>query len=299
MRARTHSPRPSAHARRRASPDQPHGPTPRRPRRRGAPHRRRPRHRHDRAPTHATHAARRAPAGSRARRAAPDRTAGPPRTRAAATVPAHATSPAPRVACAGSARAPLRWHSRARQVQVDWPMCSSASTADPAGAAPPAPDAAPARAPASEALLQAVSQELRDVLPEGYVLRTGQAHHLAALGRDEDFLGVAATGSGKSLALFLRATADALDARRRGTSPALRQPDSDGWPRAPHRRMCDLLPWHTHSGVSSGAASSRFAHTALPPAPRGAHRPCLPCPGARRDACVSTLLVVMPINIGR
>ena len=75
---------------------------------------------------------------------------------------------------------------------------SSASTANPAGAAPPAPDAAPARAPASEALLQAVSQELRDVLPEGYVLRTGQAHHLAALGRDEDFLGVAATGAAAS-----------------------------------------------------------------------------------------------------
>ena len=70
MRARTYSPLPSAHTRRRASPDQPHGPTPRRPRRRGAPHRRRPRHRHDRAPTHA----RRTPRDARppeAARAAP------------------------------------------------------------------------------------------------------------------------------------------------------------------------------------------------------------------------------------
>ena len=52
-------------------------------------------------------------------------------------------------------------------------------------------------------------------------MRTAQAHHLRALGQPEDFLGVAATGSGKSLGLFIEAAADALAARRRGGAAVL------------------------------------------------------------------------------
>ena len=76
----------------------------------------------------------------------------------------------------------------------------------------PAANAAPARPPAAPELQAAVKQELLDALPSGYVLRTAQPHHLRALGRPEDFLGVAATGSGKSLGLFIDAAADALAA---------------------------------------------------------------------------------------
>jgi hypothetical protein len=82
----------------------------------------------------------------------------------------------------------------------------------------PPPAAVPARAPAGHELLQALQQQAPDlvgVLPHGFQLRTAQAHHMLSVGGGDDFIGVAATATGKSLNLFVAAAADALAARRR------------------------------------------------------------------------------------
>ena len=80
----------------------------------------------------------------------------------------------------------------------------------------PAPNASPARSDASPELLGAVKEGLLDVLPTGYSLRTAQAHLLRALGNRGDFLGVAATGSGKSLGLVAGWRCGGVAAWRRG-----------------------------------------------------------------------------------
>ena len=86
-----------------------------------------------------------------------------------------------------------------------------------------APGSAPARAPASDVLLQALQAlcpELVGALPRGFQLRTAQAHHMHALAGGGDFLGVAATAAGKSLCLFVASAAEALARRRReGEAP--------------------------------------------------------------------------------
>ena len=80
----------------------------------------------------------------------------------------------------------------------------------------PAPNAAPARSVAAPELLAAVKEGLLDVLPTGYSLRTAQAHLLRALGNRGDFLGVDATGSGKSLGLVAGWRCGGVAAWRRG-----------------------------------------------------------------------------------
>ena len=59
----------------------------------------------------------------------------------------------------------------------------------------------------------------------GFQMRHAQACHCAELSTGRDFLGVGATGSGKSLSMFLPAAARALEARREGSLADLKPVD--------------------------------------------------------------------------
>ena len=57
------------------------------------------------------------------------------------------------------------------------------------------------------------------------MLRSAQSSHLTALGKGKDFLGVAATGSGKSICFFVAPMTRAAEARRKGDLKLVRPLD--------------------------------------------------------------------------
>ena len=73
-------------------------------------------------------------------------------------------------------------------------------------------DAVPARATANQSECNLVHKRLRDVLPPGTKLRFAQARHLAATQDGADAVLIGATGSGKSVNMFVHAAADYADA---------------------------------------------------------------------------------------
>lgn len=77
-------------------------------------------------------------------------------------------------------------------------------------------DARAARDLASGDECRRVHSRLRDALPNHTQLRFAQARHLAAVQDGSDAVLIAATGSGKSLSMFLPARADVIDAECEG-----------------------------------------------------------------------------------
>jgi len=77
-------------------------------------------------------------------------------------------------------------------------------------------DARAARDSASGDECRRVHSRLRDALPNDTKLRFAQARHLAAVQDGSDAVLIAATGSGKSLTMFLQARADVIDAECEG-----------------------------------------------------------------------------------
>ena len=86
-------------------------------------------------------------------------------------------------------------------------------------------DALPARAHASLPECERVHLRLRKMLPAGNTLRFAQARHLAATQDGDDGVLIGATGSGKSLNMFVHAAADFADALAAGTQRTCRPVD--------------------------------------------------------------------------
>ena len=108
----------------------------------------------------------------------------------------------------------------------------------------PADDAVPARAPALDADLEALRPEWKAALPPSYPLRFAQARILLALQTGADVVGIAATGSGKTLCMTLPAAAEYIQAVLARTADVCEPIDLILFPWAA------LGPMHEHDGTA-------------------------------------------------